>query len=67
MLLTSDEKYRTMKRYRVFVWLQVFVEYTDTQGAAKAKLALNGRKFSGNSVVAVYYPEDKFGNGDYSG
>ncbi|CAM6113217.1 unnamed protein product [Calypogeia fissa] len=46
---------------------KVFVEYTDTQGAAKAKLALNGRKFSGNSVVAVHYPEDKFANGDYSG
>jgi hypothetical protein len=46
---------------------QVFVEYTDTQGAAKAKLALNGRKFSGNSVVAVYYPEDKLANADYSG
>jgi splicing factor U2AF subunit len=46
---------------------KVFVEYTDIQGAAKAKLALNGRKFSGNSVVAVHYPEDKFANGDYSG
>ncbi|BBN15275.1 splicing factor U2AF 65 kDa subunit [Marchantia polymorpha subsp. ruderalis] len=46
---------------------KVFVEYADTQGAIKAKTALHGRKFSGNSVVAVYYPEDKFSNGDYGG
>ncbi|KAL3681412.1 hypothetical protein R1sor_024368 [Riccia sorocarpa] len=46
---------------------KVFVEYADTQGAMKAKQALHGRKFSGNSVVAVFYPEDKFAAGDYGG
>jgi hypothetical protein len=47
--------------------VQVFVEYTDTAGAAKAKSSLHGRKFSGNSVIAVYYPEDKFERGEYGG
>ncbi|CAK9235158.1 unnamed protein product [Sphagnum jensenii] len=46
---------------------KVFVEYTDTAGAAKAKSSLHGRKFSGNSVIAVYYPEDKFERGEYGG
>eukprot|EP01018_Ginkgo_biloba_P036745 Gb_01578 [translate_table: standard] len=44
---------------------KVFVEYVDTDGSAKAKSALNGRKFGGNVVVAVYYPEDKFARGEY--
>lgn len=39
---------------------KAFVEYTDIQGSGKAKASLNGRKFAGNTVVAVYYPEDKF-------
>ncbi|KAL2620503.1 hypothetical protein R1flu_000708 [Riccia fluitans] len=30
---------------------KVFVEYVDTQGAMKAKQALHGRKFSGNSMA----------------
>lgn len=45
----------------------VFVEYADTEGSLKAKTALNGRKFGGNTVIAVYYPEEKFLNGDFSG
>lgn len=44
---------------------KVFVEYNDTDGSAKAKASLNGRKFGGNVVVAVYYPEDKFSRGEY--
>ncbi|XP_057825482.2 splicing factor U2af large subunit B isoform X2 [Cryptomeria japonica] len=44
---------------------KVFVEYSDTDGSAKAKTSLNGRKFGGNIVVAVYYPEDKFSRGEY--
>uniref|UniRef100_A0A0C9RPH5 Splicing factor U2af large subunit n=2 Tax=Spermatophyta TaxID=58024 RepID=A0A0C9RPH5_9CONI len=44
---------------------KVFVEYSDTDGSSKAKAALNGRKFGGNSVVAVYYPEDKFSMCEY--
>jgi splicing factor U2AF subunit len=48
-------------------FLQAFVEYTDTEGSSKAKLALNGRKFAGNTVVAVYYPEDKFARGEMDG
>ena len=47
--------------------LKVFVEYADTTGAAKAKASLHGRRFGGNSVVAVYYPEDKFAREDFGG
>lgn len=50
--------------YRTF---QVFVEYSDTAGAAKAKSSLHGRRFGGNSVVAVYYSEEKFANEDFGG
>lgn len=46
---------------------KVFLTYADTDGSIKARVALDGRKFGGNHVVAVYYPEDKFAQGDYSG
>ncbi|KAL7107249.1 hypothetical protein ACP275_06G042400 [Erythranthe tilingii] len=46
---------------------KVFLEYTDTEGATKARQGLNGRKFGGNEVLAVFYPENKFAEGDYSG
>lgn len=44
---------------------KVFMEYSDTTGCSNARDALSGRKFGGNSVTAVYYPEDKFYNRDY--
>ena len=47
--------------------LQVFLEYADVNGAAKAKMALHGRKLRGNRVVAVCYAEDKFANEEYDG
>ncbi|KAF8409934.1 hypothetical protein HHK36_002453 [Tetracentron sinense] len=43
----------------------VFLEYADTDGAAKARMGLNGRKFGGNQVMAVFYPEDKFSQQEY--
>lgn len=46
---------------------KVFLEYSDMKEAAKAKSFLNGRKFGGNTVVPVYYPEDKFSRGEYGG
>eukprot|EP00246_Nothoceros_aenigmaticus_P018117 TRINITY_DN9373_c0_g2_i1.p1 TRINITY_DN9373_c0_g2~~TRINITY_DN9373_c0_g2_i1.p1 ORF type:complete len:430 (+),score=93.92 TRINITY_DN9373_c0_g2_i1:439-1728(+) len=46
---------------------KVFVEYTEPQEAAKARSMLNGRKFGGNSVVAVYYSEENFARGDFGG
>ncbi|CAH8381921.1 unnamed protein product [Eruca vesicaria subsp. sativa] len=46
---------------------KVFLEYADVDGAAKARLGMNGRKFGGNQVVAVYYPENKYAQGDYEG
>lgn len=45
----------------------VFLEYADIEGSLKAKEALNGRKFGGNMVTAVYYSEEKFFNGDFGG
>ncbi|XP_078436719.1 splicing factor U2af large subunit A-like isoform X2 [Wolffia australiana] len=45
---------------------KVFLEFADTEGSVKAKMGLNGRKFGGNQVIAVFYPEDKFSQGDYS-
>lgn len=47
--------------------LQVFLEYADIDGATKARTGMNGRKFGGNQVVAVFYPENKFAQGDYEG
>ncbi|CAL5411220.1 unnamed protein product [Camellia sinensis] len=46
---------------------KVFLEYSDAAACANAKDALSGRKFGGNVVTAVYYAEDKYYNGDYSG
>ncbi|XP_010244306.1 PREDICTED: splicing factor U2af large subunit B-like isoform X3 [Nelumbo nucifera] len=46
---------------------KVFLEYADTEGSSKARQGLNGRKFGGNQVVAVFYPENKYHQGDYDG
>lgn len=45
--------------------LQVFLEYADVDSSSKARQGLNGRKFGGNQVIAVFYPENKFSEGDY--
>lgn len=47
--------------------LQVFLEYADVEGSTKAKMGMHGRKFGGNQVVAVFYPEDKFAAEQYDG
>ncbi|KAF7053619.1 hypothetical protein CFC21_061496 [Triticum aestivum] len=44
---------------------KVFLEYADIDGSTKAKVGMHGRKFGGNQVVAVFYPENKFADGDY--
>lgn len=44
---------------------KVFLEYADTSGCANARSSLGGRKFGGNVVTAIYYPEDKYFEGDY--
>ncbi|KAD2805756.1 hypothetical protein R6Q59_029237 [Mikania micrantha] len=46
---------------------KVFLEYADTESSTKARTGLNGRKFGGNQVVASFYPEDKFNQGEYDG
>ncbi|CAI0442073.1 unnamed protein product [Linum tenue] len=46
---------------------KVFLEYADTDGASKARAGMNGRKFGGNQVVAIFYAENRFQEGDYDG
>ncbi|XP_017218265.1 splicing factor U2af large subunit B isoform X2 [Daucus carota subsp. sativus] len=46
---------------------KVFLDYVDAEGASKARAGLNGRKFGGNQVVAVFYPENKFHQQEYDG
>ena len=38
----------------------VFVHFTTTEGASKAKGAIAGRSFNSKIVTAVFYPEDLF-------
>ncbi|XP_075090963.1 splicing factor U2af large subunit B isoform X2 [Nicotiana tabacum] len=45
---------------------KVFLEYSDVTGCSNAKAALGGRKFGGNTVIAIYYPEDKYYDKDYA-
>ncbi|KAK2393510.1 hypothetical protein P8452_15493 [Trifolium repens] len=44
---------------------KVFLEYSDCTACLAAKNALNGRKFGGNTVTAVYYPEEKYHSMEY--
>ncbi|KAI5648719.1 hypothetical protein M9H77_34724 [Catharanthus roseus] len=46
---------------------KVFLEYADVDSSTKARQGLHGRKFGGNQVVAVFYPENKFSQRDYEG
>nr|GMC65398.1 splicing factor U2af large subunit A-like isoform X1 [Ipomoea batatas] len=46
---------------------KVFLEYADIESSTKAQAGLHGRKFGGNPVVAAFYPENKFSQGDYEG
>ncbi|RAL49214.1 unnamed protein product [Cuscuta campestris] len=46
---------------------KVFLEYADVDSATNARQRLNGRKFGGNEVVAIFYPENKFSQGEYDG
>ncbi|KAH0900639.1 hypothetical protein HID58_040142 [Brassica napus] len=44
---------------------KVFLKYGDTDGSSRARSGMNGMKFGGNEVVAVFYPEEKFDQGEY--
>ncbi|KAJ8769589.1 hypothetical protein K2173_005192 [Erythroxylum novogranatense] len=46
---------------------KVYLEYADVDSATKARNGMNGRKFGGNQVVAIFYPENKFSQGEYDG
>ena len=35
------------------------------ESSAKARIGLHGRKFEGKETVTVFYPENKFAEGDY--
>lgn len=59
--------YNKLSCENLFSFLQVFLEYADVDGSTKARSGLNGRKFGGNQVIAVFYPENKFAQGDYEG
>ncbi|CAF2067456.1 unnamed protein product [Brassica oleracea var. botrytis] len=53
------------KTLTIYVHVQVFLKYGDTDGSSRARSGMNGRKFGGNEVVAVFYPEEKFDQGEY--
>mmetsp|Transcript_8608 Transcript_8608/g.12845 ORF Transcript_8608/g.12845 Transcript_8608/m.12845 type:complete len:672 (+) Transcript_8608:126-2141(+) len=44
----------------------IFVSFTSSEGASKARNAVNGRTFNGQTVVAVFYPEKLFESKVYS-
>ncbi|KAI4386747.1 hypothetical protein MLD38_004654 [Melastoma candidum] len=46
---------------------KVLLKYVDMEGAARAQNVLNGRRFGGNVVIAVFYPQNKLAQGDYEG
>ncbi|PPR88938.1 hypothetical protein GOBAR_AA31743 [Gossypium barbadense] len=46
-------------------YLKVFLEYSDVEGSRKAQAAMNGRRFGENQVIAVFYPENKFAQGEF--
>ena len=50
-----------------FLYVQVFLEYADTESSTKARAGLYGRKFDENQVVVSFYSENKFKQGDYDG
>ena len=49
----------------LFLHLQVFLEYADVESSARAKTGMHGRRFDGKETVAVFFPENKFADGDY--
>lgn len=51
----------------LLTWFQVFLEYADIESSSRARVGMNGRKFGGNEVVATFYPENKFAEGQYDG
>jgi splicing factor U2AF subunit len=46
---------------------KVFLEYGDAESSARAKTGMHGRRFDGKETVAVFFPENKFADGDYDG
>lgn len=41
----------------------IFVEFGEISGATKAKNALSGRMFDGNTVDAIFYSQDLYSKG----
>ncbi|KAM0873469.1 hypothetical protein ACQ4PT_038047 [Festuca glaucescens] len=44
---------------------KVFLEYADVESSARAKAGMHGRRFDGKDTVAVFFPKNKFADGDY--
>uniref|UniRef100_A0ACD5Z194 Uncharacterized protein n=1 Tax=Avena sativa TaxID=4498 RepID=A0ACD5Z194_AVESA len=44
---------------------KVFLEYADIDSSAYSKGMLHWMRFQGRQVIAVFFAEDKFANGDY--
>ncbi|CAM0907261.1 unnamed protein product [Alopecurus aequalis] len=44
---------------------KVFLEYADLNSSTYSKRMLHWMWFRGRQVIAVFYPEDKFADGDY--
>lgn len=67
-LFSLNQLYAQFKCSYIISWFhfQVFLEYSDTVGCANARNVLNRRKFGGNIVNAVFYPEDRYYSQDYS-
>nr|XP_020176060.1 splicing factor U2af large subunit A-like [Aegilops tauschii subsp. strangulata] len=46
---------------------KVFLEYADLDSSTHSKTMLHMTWFRGRQVIAVFYPEDKFADGNYDG
>ncbi|XP_040384821.1 splicing factor U2af large subunit A isoform X2 [Oryza brachyantha] len=44
---------------------RVFLEFADVESSSNAKNGMHGRKFANNQVVAVFYSETKFAEGQH--
>ncbi|VVA93040.1 unnamed protein product [Arabis nemorensis] len=47
------------------VAVKVFLEYADLASASRARSRFHGNRFGPNQVVALYYPENKYAQGDF--
>lgn len=70
----TDDETRSCNRGKLIslfvlhcIALQVFLEYADLDSSTHSKTMLHLTWFRGRQVIAVFYPEDKFADGNYDG